>query len=150
MQDKFINWLLGLYSVFISIFYPIQILLFLIIITFILNILSGYNRGLKEKKIKGIINKWKFLSAEKIDKSITKMIISVGFTMFLYYFALVLINNASFALYLVRLTTFIILFAQLKKICENFDIIVGGSIFTSIFDKITKIFEKKIEESKPE
>ena len=145
-KDIIFTWVLGIWSAFLAFFYPIHSLLILVLITFITNIFSGYIKGVIENKIRGVRNLWYYFSADKIQVGIRRMIVTFCFIMFLYYFTVTLFDEAQYALYTIRLSVFIVLVAHVKKICENFDIIVGGNMFTSIFDKISRLFEKKVTE----
>jgi len=139
------TWFLGAWSGFLAFFYPSHSLLILVLLTFIINIFSGYLKGVIQNKVKGLLNLWHFFSADKVQVGIKRMIITLCFIMFLYYFTVTLFDEQQYAVYTIRLSVFIVLAAHVKKICENFDFMVGSNIFTNIFDKVTRIFEKKLD-----
>lgn len=132
---------LGLWSAIIAFIAPIQMLLVIIIFSVLFDLITGYCSGIRKNKIKGIKNAIHFFNSSKATRSIAKMILYLSFIILIYTFEKALIGDSVF---IVKFTTFLIVFVELKSICENMDILTGRDVFTSMFTKIRKIFEDKV------
>jgi len=138
------TWFLGVWSAIMAFLAPIQMMLILIIVMITMDLVTGYISSLQKNKITGIIAKIRHFNSHKGTKSIIKMFFYLIFTIIVYLMEYALIGMES--VYITKFSTFLIVFVELKSICENMDIITGRDVFTSLFNKIRKIFEKKISD----
>jgi hypothetical protein len=142
--NKAFTAFLGLWSALMALIAPIQLLLLIIILSVLFDLVTGYFSGISKNKIKGFKNAIHYFNSSKATRSIVKMILYLSFTILIYAFEIALIGNT---IYIVKFTTFLIVFVELKSICENMDILTGRDVFTSMFTKIRKLFENKVSNS---
>ncbi len=139
--DKFINGTILFLLSGVTFISPIHTLLLLIIPSVMFDLFTGYLSSLKTNNIKGFRNTIRHFSSNKATKSVVKMILYLMFTIFIFIFEYALIGNS---VYIVKMSTFLIVFIELKSICENMDILTGRDVFTTLLRKIRKIFETKL------
>ena len=146
MEDKNITFtaFLGACSALFSFLMPIHLLLLIIILSVIFDLITGFFSGIKKNKVKGLKATIRFFSSAKATKSIVKMILYISFTILIYIFEMALIGKTVF---ITKFTTFMVVFVELKSICENMDILTGRDVFTTIFKRVRDLFQKKITES---
>ena len=140
-NNKAFTAFLGLWSALMVFLTPIHLLLFVIIISVVFDLVTGYCSAIKKNKIKGFWKKIRFFNSSKATRSIVKMILYILFTIIIFLFEKALIGNTVFV---TKFTTFLIVFVELKSICENMDILTDQDVFTTMFTKIRKLFESKV------
>ena len=141
-NDKLFTAILGLWSAFMAFIAPIGMLLTLICVVIVFDLVTGYISSVMKSKIKSVFGALRHFNSYKGTKSIVKMMFYLIFTIVVYIAESALIGFDS--IYMTKFSTFMIVFVELKSICENLDIITGRDVFTSIFVKLRKAFENKV------
>jgi len=140
-KDIAFTWFIGMYSAWIAFIMPIQLLLVIIVVAVCFDLVTGYASGLKKNNIKGFLCMCRYFSSNKATKSIVKMILYLCFTIVIFLFEKAILGES---IYIVKFTTFLIVFVELKSVCENMDILTGRDVFTTMFKKIRDMFQDRL------
>lgn len=143
MENKAFTAFLAMWSAVLTYFNQIHLLLIVIILSVLFDLVTGFFAGISKNKVKGLRGAYNFFSSRKATRSIVKMILYLTFAALIFAFEQALIGDT---VYVVKFTTFLIVFVELKSICENMDILTGRDVFTTMFVKIRKLFENKVTE----
>jgi hypothetical protein len=143
MEDRNIafTWFIGTFSAWFAFIMPIQLLLVIIVVAVCFDLVTGYASGLKKNNIKGFLCMLRYFSSNKATKSIVKMILYLCFTIVIFLFEKAILGES---IYIVKFTTFLIVFVELKSVCENMDILTGRDVFTTMFKKIRDMFQDRL------
>jgi len=143
LQQKFWTWIIGIYSIAIGFFSPLQLLLYAIITTVLLDTFTAILKEwvqiykLKTTYIKRIRLYFHCIKSSGIRRTFLKLTL---YCLGLMSFYLAEVSIFTTSVYISNLIGALILFTELKSICENVDIALGTDIFT----KFLKIFRKKV------
>lgn len=143
MEDRntAFTWFLGMTSAVTSFIMPIQMLLLIIVVAVVFDLVTGYCSGIKKNNVRGFFPMMRYFSSNKATKSIVKMILYLCFTVVIFMFERAILGET---IYIVKFTTFLIVFVELKSVCENMDILTGRDVFTTMFKKIRDMFQERL------
>jgi len=142
------TWFVGIFSVLVGFFSPIQLLLYAIVTTVLIDTITALLRDwskIYRKKIpywRRMLLYFQCIKSSGLRRTVLKLFL---YCIGLMGFYLAEISIFSTTVYISNMIGAIILMTELKSICENIDIVLDTDIFTSIFKIFRNMTLKKID-----
>lgn len=136
------TWFVGIFSVLIGFFSPIQLLLYAIVTVVLVDTITALLRDwskIYRKKFpygRRIILYFQCIKSSGLRRTVLKLFL---YCIGLMGFYLAEVSIFTVTIYISNMIGAIILMTELKSICENIDIVLGTDIFTTMF----KLFRNK-------
>ena len=147
-EHKILTWIAGIWCIVGSFFAPIRLLLYAIAGLVILDTFTAILKRWKDigKSKLGrrarLMMYWKAIESSGIRRTFVKLLL-YGLGVMAFYLAEVAVFTTS--IYISNLAGALILFTELKSICENMDVVLGTNTFTRIFRRVRKKVENKLD-----
>ena len=140
-QEKLYTFLINTLISIGAFFTPIFALFYGIFTLVFIDLISALMRNHKLANDKSIKSTFKSIESKKLRRTLVKAFVYILFTGLTFLIPMLAFGST---LYLPNIAFALISLIELRSIAENFDIVIGSSIFMKLFQKFRKSIENYV------